>query len=304
MTDSKLNISFEVFPPRSEDAERQLSKTLNQLSVLRPSFVSVTDGAGGSTRDRTMATVDRIQRRHGVELAAHLTCVGQSEAETDAAIDTYRQKGLRRIVALRGDASDKTLIPAHPGYADATALTQAIRRREGPGDRFHISVAAYPDGHPKSASKAADLDALVAKFDAGADQAISQFFFMNAPFLRLRDALAKRGIEKSLTAGILPIRNFAQTQRFARRCQTRVPRYISRGFKHVQDDAELTRLFAISLVSEQIDALVAEGVRDFHFYTLNHADMVETLCGLMLNADVAKPKSAPPVLKLAAGGTT
>ncbi len=288
---SDLNISFEIFPARSEDAERQLTHTLDALAPLKPSFVSVTYGAGGSSRDRTITTLERVRRRHDAPLAGHLTAIGQTREETDAVVARYAKTGVRRIVALRGDLipnSDDTIVG---GYENAAGLIRGIRANEPAHDPFHISVAAYPDAHPASPSKAADVDNLLAKFDAGADAAISQFFFMNAPFLRLRDKLAKRRIDKPLVAGILPVTNFAQTQRMARRCKTRMPRYVSRGFKHVANDAEMTRLFAISLAVEQIDNLIAEGVRDFHFYTMNRSDMTLAIAQLIGLEHSGKPEA-------------
>lgn len=275
-----INISFEIFPARSEDAERQMIETLETLAPLGPKFISVTYGAGGSSKNRTVATIERVRRQHPTPLAGHLTCLGQTREAVDSVVDTYRRIGVKRIVALRGDPVPGTE-EVSAVYRNAVELVAGIRRNEQAGDRMHISVAAYPDTHPSSTSKAADLDNLVAKFDAGADTAISQFFFMNAPFLRLRDKLAKRGIDKPLIAGILPVNNFAQTRRMARRCKTRIPQYISRGFNHVADDAEMSRLFAISLAVEQIDNLIAEGVRDFHFYTMNRSDLTHAICSLI-----------------------
>ncbi|MGI9405956.1 MAG: methylenetetrahydrofolate reductase [Hyphomicrobiaceae bacterium] len=299
MTSKNFNISFEIFPARSEDAERQMTQTLERLAVFDPAFISVTYGAGGSSTDRTITTIERVRRQHATPIAGHLTTIGQTRAETGSVIARYRQMGVKHIVALRGDTGPG--IKDNPeGHADAAELVSAIRKQEGPSERSKISVAAYPDAHPASPSKAADVDNLVAKFDAGADQAISQFFFMNAPFLRLRDKLARRGVDKPLVAGILPVNSFAQTRRMARRCKTRIPRYISRGFKHVANDDELSRMFAISLAVEQIDNLIAEGVRDFHFYTLNRADLTHTICGLIgseaeaaLRGDTARIPAGP-----------
>ncbi len=300
--------SLEVFPPRSVDAERQLSETLASLMPLGPLFVSVTYGAGGADRERSTATIARIKRMAGVVPAAHLTCAGQSRQQVLRALQVFASQGVRHIVALRGDApANGDAVSGGDESADVSAVQDfnsaldLVRVVKAAGT-FEISVAAYPEPHPKSESAEACLDALVAKFDAGADRAITQFFFNSADFLRLRDALAARGIDKPLVPGILPIHDIGQVRRFARRCGARVPSWLSESFDRLKDDADMARLFALSFTVDQVDELAREGVDHVHLYTLNRHELVRPILELSARGlegrDLRNDKVAGDVLAL------
>ncbi|MEL6747115.1 MAG: methylenetetrahydrofolate reductase [Pseudomonadota bacterium] len=268
----ELGFSYEVFPPRSVDAERQLTGTVAALSAYGPTDISVTYGAGGADRDRSLATVARLKRLTGRTPTAHLTCAGQTKDDVEETLNGLVAQGVTRIVALRGDAPlEGTPVAPGVGYADARALVAALAKRSN----LEIVVAAYPEGHPKAASPAACLDALVAKFDAGADAAITQFCYDNAAFFRLRDALAARGIDKPLIPGILPLHDIEQVKRFARRCGARVPAWLLEAGRRVANDSELAHLFALSFLIDQVRDLAAGGVTDCHFYSLNRANLVQ-----------------------------
>jgi methylenetetrahydrofolate reductase (NADPH) len=272
-----VRVSFEFFPPKNAQMERVLWETLQALEAFGPRFVSVTYGAGGSTRERTHATVARILKETDLEPAAHLTCVNAARDEVDSVIRCYSQLGVRHIVALRGDPPDgaASVFTPHPhGYQSSVELVRGIKDI-GP---FEVSVAAYPEKHPESPTVEADLDMLAAKADAGADRAITQFFFDNADFFRYVDRVRARGIDIPVTAGIIPIHNFRQVARFAGSCGARIPDWLAKRFEGLEDDPDTARLVAAGVAVEQINELMEAGVREFHFYTLNRAALTAATC--------------------------
>jgi methylenetetrahydrofolate reductase (NADPH) len=273
-------ISFEFFPPKTPEMDERLWAAIQRLEPLRPRFVSVTYGAGGSTRERTHATVRRIRQETGLEPAAHLTCVAATREEIDAVARDYWDAGVRHIVALRGDPPGGvgTSYTAHPGgYAYAADLVAGLKRI---GD-FEISVAAYPETHPAARSPGHDLDNLKQKLGAGADRAITQFFFDVDTFLRFRDRAAAAGITVPIVPGILPVTNFAQLKRMSAGCGASIPAWMGAHFEVLDDDPETRRLVAASLAAEQCRRLHANGVQEFHFYTLNRADLIVAICHLL-----------------------
>lgn len=273
-------LSFEFFPPKTEEMEQQLWHAVKRLEPLGPRFVSVTYGAGGSTRERTHATVRRIKAETALAPAAHLTCVAATRAEIDAVIRDYWNAGVRHIVALRGDppaGQGGKYVPHPDGYAQASDLVRGIRKIAP----FEISVAAYPEVHPDAASADADLDNLKRKLDSGATRAITQFFFDNDVFLRFRDRAAKHGIHAPITPGILPVTNFAQVVKFAKPCGTTVPDWLGRLFEGLDHDPDTRRLVAASVAAEQCRRLQDHGVNAFHFYTLNRADLVFAIAHIL-----------------------
>lgn len=273
-----LQVSFEFFPPGTPRMETRLWETVDRLKPFRPAFVSVTYGAGGSTRDRTHATVERLQRETPLRPAAHLTCVGASRVEVDAVARRYRQAGIHHVVALRGDVpGGGTFVPHPNGYGRAAELVAGLKRVAD----FEISVACHPETHPDATSPQADLDNLKAKVDAGASRAMSQFFFDVETFLRFRDRAWAAGIRVPLVPGILPITNYARTCEFARACGASIPRPIARLFEDLDEDPTTRQLVAASVAAEQCRQLQAEGVEEFHFYTLNRADLTAALCRLL-----------------------
>ncbi len=269
-------VSFEFFPPKSEAAAAQLWATIAALQPLRPRFVSVTYGAGGSTRDTTFATVTRLAREIGLSAAAHLTCVGSSRAEIHGLLRRYWEAGIRHIVALRGDPpADNPDYRPHPdGYEYAADLVAGIRDVAD----FEISVAAFPEVHPAARDAGSDLDNLKRKLDAGATRAITQFFFEVEFFLRFRERAARAGIGAPIVPGILPVSNFAQVVKFSRLCGTAVPPWLADLFDGLDDDPETRKLVAAMVATEQCRALAAEGADQFHFYTLNRADLTLGIC--------------------------
>jgi methylenetetrahydrofolate reductase (NADPH) len=268
-------VSFEFFPPRSPEMEASLWRAVQKLEPLAPRFVSVTYGAGGSTRERTHATVARLKADTRLEPAAHLTCVGASRGEIEAIAAAYRDAGIRHIVALRGDPPEGGAYAPHPdGYRNAAELVAGLRAL---GD-FEISVAAHPEGHPESRSWEEDLDTLARKVDAGATRAITQYFFDVADYLRLRDRAAARGLDLPIVPGILPVTNVARLMTFSAQCGATVPRWLSERFAGLDDDPELRALVAAATAVEQCRALEREGVREFHFYTLNRAELTLAIC--------------------------
>ncbi len=281
-------VSFEFFPPKTEKMEVALWEAITTLEPLGPRFVSVTYGAGGSTRERTHATVARIQRETSMAAAAHLTCVDATRDEIDAVADAYWQAGVRHIVALRGDppvAGAKFQSPVG-GYANAADLVTGLRRLHP----FEISVAAYPERHPDSPDLAADLDNLKRKIDAGATRAISQFFFTPECFFRFRDAAAAAGIDAEIVPGILPVSSVAQTRKFAAMCGAEIPAWMDRLFEGLDDHPAARQLVAATLAAEMCRKLYAGGVRHFHFYTLNRAELSYAICHLLgLRAKAAAP---------------
>ena len=275
-----ISVSFEFFPPGSEAMEATLWESIKRLAPLNPSFVSVTYGAGGSTRERTHATVARIVKETAIRPAAHLTCVAAAGDEIDSIVRDYWEIGVRHIVALRGDPQDGpgAKFRPHPeGYADSAALVAGIRRVAD----FEISVATYPEGHPESASADADIDVLKAKIDAGASRAITQFFFENEIYLRFLDKARARGIDIPITPGIVPVQSFKQTAKFAKRAGASVPQWLADRFEGLDDDPQTRKLVAATVAAEQVLDLVDHGVRDFHVYTMNRADLVYAICHLM-----------------------
>jgi methylenetetrahydrofolate reductase (NADPH) len=275
-----IAVSFEFFPPRNEKMEETLWASIRRLEPLRPDFVSVTYGAGGSTRERTHATVSRIVRDTMVIPAAHLTCVDAACSEVDEVARSYWQSGIRHIVALRGDpaAGPGTRFQPHAhGYQNAADLVAGLKRLA----KFEISVAAYPEKHPESPSLEADIDNLKAKVDAGANRAITQFFFENATYLRFLDRVRARGVGVPIVPGIVPIHNFKQVAGFAARTGASVPDWLARRFDGLDNDAPTSHLVAAAVAAEQVMDLVDHGIRQFHFYTLNRADLVYAICHLL-----------------------
>lgn len=276
----EINVSFEFFPPKTEKMEAGLWAAIDRLKVLGPEFVSVTYGAGGSTRERTHATVSRIARDTDLRPAGHLTCVGATRAEVDDVIANYWNVGVRHIVALRGDppGGAGSRYEPHPGgYANAAELVAGILRLHP----FDVSVGGYPEGHPDSPSIDADLDNLKAKVDAGACRVITQFFFDNAHYLRFVERARAHGIWCPIVPGIVPIHNFKQISRFASMCGASMPSWLAHRFDGLDDDPATTHLVAAAIAAEQVMDLVDQGVSTFHFYTLNRADLVYAICHLL-----------------------
>ena len=274
-----MEVSFEFFPPKTEKMETQLWDAVRTLEPLGPRFVSVTYGAGGSTRERTHATVARIQRETSLAAAAHLTCVEASIAEIDQVAEEYWAAGVRHIVALRGDPPTQgAKFASHPGgYENAAALVAGLKRLHP----FEVSVAAYPECHPDSLDAAADLDNLKRKFDAGANRAITQFFHEPETFFRYRDAVAAAGIGAEIVPGIMPVTNFASVQRMSAMCGTAVPAWMARLFDGLEELPAARQLVAATLAAELCRKLYAGGVRSFHFYTLNRAELAFAICHLL-----------------------
>ncbi len=282
-------VSFEFFPPKTADMENRLWEVITRLESLAPRFVSVTYGAGGSTRERTHATVRRIRLETALEPAAHLTCVAATRTEIDAVASDYWAAGVRHIVALRGDppAGGHAYVPHPDGYAYAAELVVALKRVAD----FEISVAAYPESHPEAASAEDDLDNLKRKVEAGASRAITQYFFDVDLYLRFRDRAAGRGISVPIVPGILPVTNYAQVKKFSASCGASIPAWMEAHFAGLDGDPDTRRLVAASLAAEQCRRLHAEGVHEFHFYTLNRADLIVAICHL-LGVRAAKPAAA------------
>jgi methylenetetrahydrofolate reductase (NADPH) len=273
-------VSFEFFPPGDEAMAQQLWQSVQRLAPLQPSFVSVTYGADGSTRTRTHEFVQRVLTETDLRVAPHLTCVGASRDEVLQIARTYWQLGVRHLVALRGDApaanlaADGRYRPHPDGFAYASDLVRGLAQA---GD-FEISVAAYPEGHPESPGVEADLANLSRKIAAGARRAITQFFFDTDLFLRYRDRCAAAGIKASIVPGILPITRFPQMLRFAARCGASVPDWVRKRFEGLDDDPETRRMIAANVAIEQVQTLRQHGVDEFHFYTLNRAELVYAIC--------------------------
>jgi methylenetetrahydrofolate reductase (NADPH) len=274
-----ISFSFEFFPPRTPAQEDALWETIGRLEPLAPRFVSVTYGAGGSTREPTGATVARIVRETSLSAAAHLTCVGASRDEVDAIAHSYWTSGVGHIVALRGDGGvpGAAFAPHPQGYQGAADLVAGLKRIAP----FEISVAAYPEGHPDSRNPAADLDNLWRKIDAGADRAISQFFFSAERFLRFRDQAAALGIDTEIVPGVLPIANVAQTRKFARQCGTAIPPHIDRLLDGLDEQPATRELVAAMLAADLCARLHAGGVRHFHFFTLNRPELASAICHML-----------------------
>lgn len=278
--DGRIRVSFEFFPPKNAEMEAALWDAIRKLAPLSPHFVSVTYGAGGSTRERTHATVRRILDESPLTPAAHLTCVDATREEVDEVIRDYAAAGVRHIVALRGDptAGVGAAYAPHPGgYANAADLVSGIRRIAD----FEVSVSAYPEKHPDSRSVDADIDMLQAKVDAGANRAITQFFFDNDLYFRYLDRVLARGIDVPVVPGILPVQNFKQARNFAERCGTSVPQWLAERFEGLDEDVATRKLVAAAVAAEQVFDLVDRGITDFHFYTMNRADLVYAICHLL-----------------------
>ena len=274
-----LNVSFEFFPPKTEKMEEQLWSAIQTLTPLGPKFVSVTYGAGGSTRERTHNTVARISRETSLQAAAHLTCVAASRAEIDEVADSYWEAGVRHIVALRGDPPEAgTKFVPHPdGYQGAAELVEGLIKRHP----FEISVAAYPETHPDAANAQGDIDNLKRKLDAGATRAITQFFFEPETFFRFRDTAVAAGITADIIPGIMPVSNFGAVQRMSAMCNTDVPGWMGKLFEGLDDLPAARQLVSGTLAAELCRKLYAGGVRDFHFYTLNRAELSYAICHLL-----------------------
>ncbi|HXQ68347.1 MAG TPA: methylenetetrahydrofolate reductase [Alphaproteobacteria bacterium] len=279
LPEGALRVSFEFFPPRSEEMERQLWHAVERLEPLQPRFVSVTYGAGGSTRERTHATVRRIRNETSLEPAAHLTCVGATQAEVDAVARDYWATGIRHVVALRGDppAGEAGYRPHPGGYPFAVDLVRGLKRIAD----FDISVAAYPEVHPEAASPEADLDNLKRKIDAGASRAITQFFFEADVFLRFVERCRKAGVSVPIVPGILPVTNFARVVQFAKACGAGIPAWLAGLFETLDGDPGTRQLVAATVAAEQCRELYANGVNEFHFYTLNRADLAYAICHIL-----------------------
>jgi methylenetetrahydrofolate reductase (NADPH) len=274
-----IQVSFEFFPPKTEKMEETLWDSIKTLEPLQPRFVSVTYGAGGSTRERTHATVERILKETSLTPAAHLTCVGASRDEVDQVARGYWDAGVRHIVALRGDPPEpgSKFQPHAQGYRDAADLVAGLKDVAP----FDISVAAYPDVHPDSSSRGFDLENLKRKVDAGADRAITQFFFSAETFFRFRDQAADAGIDAEIVPGILPVSNVATTRRFAQACGAMIPRWLDELFEGLDDLPAARQLIAATVAAELCGQLYAGGVRHFHFYTLNRAELSYAICHLL-----------------------
>ena len=275
----RIGVSFEFFPPNTKEMETTLWESIERLAPLAPDFVSVTYGAGGSTRERTHATVKRILAETPLTPATHLTCIAATREEIDQIVRNYRDAGVRHIVALRGDSIEPgtPYAPYPGGYTNAADLVGGIKRIGG----FEISVSAYPEKHPDSPTVEADIDMLKAKVDAGASRAITQFFFENDLYFRYLDRVRARGIDIPIVPGILPVQNFKATAGFAKRCGASVPAWLAERFHGLDHDAATRKLIAAAVAAEQVIDLLDRGVTNFHFYTMNRADLVYAICHLL-----------------------
>src|ERR1700759_1603746 len=274
-------ISFEFFPPKTEEMERGLWDTINRLAPLSPKFVSVTYGAGGSTRERTHSTIARILKETDLTPAAHLTCVNAPRGEIDDVVAQYHDVGVRHIVALRGDPTTGIGTPyvAHPdGYQTSAELVAGIKKRF---PDIEVSVSAYPEKHPESRDFDADIDTLQAKVDAGASRAITQVFFDNDLYFRYLDRVRARGIDIPIVPGIMPMHNFRQARNFVTRAGTTVPSWLVEKFDGLDDDADTRKLVAATVAAGQVQKLAKHGVDTFHFYTMNRADLVFSIRHLL-----------------------
>ncbi|MDR9394518.1 MAG: methylenetetrahydrofolate reductase [NAD(P)H] [Roseovarius sp.] len=286
--DHPLAISFELFPPKTEAGIARLGETVDQFATVNPDYFSVTYGAGGTTRDRTARVVDMVGKRAGAPVAHHLTCVGATRAEIDAQVQGLWARGIRRIVALRGDLPDGETVPAD-GYRDAAELVEGLRRIAD----FDISVAAYPEVHPEAASPQGDVEHLKRKIDAGAARAITQYAFDTDDVLRFIDRARNAGIDAPIVPGIMPVANFASLKRFSEGCGASIPRWMEAMFDGLDDAPETRAMVATSVATEQCRRLIAAGVTEFHFYTLNRADVSLAICrALGLTPDIRAETAA------------
>ncbi|WP_428672867.1 methylenetetrahydrofolate reductase [NAD(P)H] [Roseibium sp.] len=277
---SPITASFEFFPPKSDKMAETLWNTVQRLEPLSPSMFSVTYGAGGSTRERTHRTVERILKETDLAPAAHLTCVGASTDEVDAIVKDYWDLGVRHLVALRGDpltGIGSRYVPHENGYAYASDLVAGVKNIAN----FDISVSGYPEKHPESGSWQSEIDNLKRKVDAGADRIITQYFFDNDLFDDYLDRIAAAGINIPVIPGILPIHNFEQTMVFSAKCGTSIPQWLARRFAGLTNDPETRKLVGVSIACEQVMDLVDRGINDFHFYTMNRADLTYAICHML-----------------------
>jgi methylenetetrahydrofolate reductase (NADPH) len=276
-----INVSFEFFPPKTEEMEKGLWETIKRLAPLAPGFVSVTYGAGGSTRERTHSTIARILAETDLTPAAHLTCVGAARGEIDDIVSRYHAIGVRHIVALRGDPAGGIGTPytTHPdGHKTSAELVAGIKKRH---PDIEVSVSAYPERHPESRDFDADIDVLKAKVDAGAARAITQVFFDNDLYFRYLDRVRARGIAIPIVPGIMPMHNFKQARAFVTRAGTSVPDWLAEKFEGLDDDPDTRKLVAATVAAGQVQKLAKHGVDTFHFYTMNRADLVFAICHLL-----------------------
>jgi len=300
MLNPGLQVSFEFFPPKTEKMAESLWQAVKRLEPLAPRFVSVTYGAGGSTRERTHQTVVRLLDETGLTPAAHLTCVAASRREVDQVAESYWAAGIRHIVALRGDPADgqEKFLPHPEGYGNAAELVSGLKRIAD----FEVSVAAYPEIHPDAASSRADLDNLKRKIDAGAARAITQYFFEPESYLRFLERARAAGIRVPIVPGILPVTNFAQVVKFSGRCGASVPAWLAHLFEGLDDDPETRKLVAATVAAEQCRLLRRAGVDEFHFYTLNRADLTFAICHILgLRPVAADDAEATPPARQTAG---
>ncbi|MDD7910291.1 MULTISPECIES: methylenetetrahydrofolate reductase [NAD(P)H] [Pseudovibrio] len=277
---SDIAVSFEFFPPKSEKMEQTLWNSIERLAPLQPDFVSVTYGAGGSTRERTHSTVERLVQETNLKPAAHLTCVDATKADVDEVIRAYWDAGVRHIVALRGDPAagvGEKYVPHPEGYQNTADLVASIKRI---GD-FEVSVSAYPERHPESPSWEVEMDVLKAKVDAGATRAMTQFFFNNDDYLRYVDRVRAAGIDIPIVPGIVPVTSFKGISGFASKTGASVPQWLARRFEGLDDDPKTRELVAAAVAAEQVLDLVDHGVSEFHFYTMNKADLVYAICHML-----------------------
>ncbi|WP_144222327.1 methylenetetrahydrofolate reductase [NAD(P)H] [Mesorhizobium amorphae] len=276
----KIRVSFEFFPPKTDEMETRLWETVKRLELLRPNFVSVTYGAGGSTRERTARTVRRILNETSIPAAAHLTCVGATREEVDAVIRDYSATGIKRFVALRGDPASgvgQAYAPHPGGYQNGAELVAGLKAIAD----FDISVAAYPEKHPESPDFATDIEMLKRKVDNGAKRAITQFFFDNDLYERYVERVRRAGIYIPIVPGIQPVHNFRQVANFASRAGAHVPAWLAERFEGLDNDPQTHMLVASAVAAEQVLDLVERGVGDFHFYTMNRADLVFAICHMI-----------------------
>ena len=276
----RIKVSFEFFPPKNGDMESQLWESISKLATFQPDFVSVTYGAGGSTKQPTLNTVSRICSETALAPAAHLTCVGSDKAAVDAVAREFQDVGVNHFVALRGDPPEGVGAAYQPypgGYANGAELVAGLRALSD----FEISVSAYPERHPESPDFATDIDMLKRKVDAGATRAITQFFFDNDIYERYVERVRRAGIYVPIVPGILPIHNFGQVARFSKLCGATVPDWLARRFDGLEKDAETRALVAAAVAAEQVNDLVERGIDDFHFYTINRAQLVYAICHML-----------------------
>lgn len=291
-----INVTFEFFPPSTNKGLATLTESARQLSAFNPEFVSVTYGAGGSGQDKTFDAIDELAQLDTVAIAGHLTCVAAARTTTQRVIDDYVDRGVTRIVALRGDAPEKSegcaADGSHPdGYRSAAELVEGIRSRPD-GATFDISVGAYPEVHPMARSSQADLDSLKAKLDAGANRALTQYFFDPDVFLRFLDRARRAGITAPIVPGIMPVTNFSAICRFSERCGADIPSWMRGLFEGLDDAPEIRELVAATVAAEHCKRLLEHGVRDFHFYTMNKPNLTAATCRILGVAPTPHPTEA------------